>query len=198
MTTVVPATCHATSPLDLSLLSEEWWGRELERYRAALLTHIRHRVGDPALAENVVQETFLSAWSQRHRYDPARGEIGAWLWGIARHRTADALTHRTRDSDRESRVRARLEATPPPPDQMHATLISQDLHTAQTALSPIQRRMLHLADHLDLTHTEIATRTGLPLGTVKSHLRRALHTLRNTQVLAGYGETEPRVRRAGR
>lgn len=65
MTTVVPTASHAASPLNLSLLSQQWWGRELERHRPALLAHIRRRVGDPALAENVGQARIRSACERR-------------------------------------------------------------------------------------------------------------------------------------
>jgi RNA polymerase sigma factor (sigma-70 family) len=129
-------------------------------------------------AEDVTQQVFVRAWRARATYDPARGPVGAWLTGIARHQIADRLRARMRDADVTTRVELAtgrggtdevVEAA-----VIEAVVVADELNR----LPPQQRTVVRLAFFDDLTHQQIATRTGLPLGTVKSHLRRGLERLR--------------------
>jgi RNA polymerase sigma factor (sigma-70 family) len=127
-------------------------------------------------AEDVTQQVFVRAWRGRATYDPARGPVGGWLMGIARHQIADRLTARTRDVDVTTRV-ARQVGTPGtavPEHVIEAVVVADELNR----LPPQQRTVVRLAFFDDLTHQQIATLTGMPLGTVKSHLRRGLERLR--------------------
>ena len=129
-------------------------------------------------AEDVTQQVFVSAWSGRAGYRPEAGPLAAWIVGITRHRIADAQARRARDA------RARLAAV-----TVHeATPVSTVDHTAEdrvvlmdelSRLGQPQRGIIELAFFHDLTHDQIAARTGLPLGTVKSHIRRTLVRLRS-------------------
>ncbi|NAZ81391.1 sigma-70 family RNA polymerase sigma factor [Kineococcus sp. R8] len=127
-------------------------------------------------AQDVVQAVFVGAWRSRDRYDPERALPG-WLVGIARHRIADALTarHRTRE------LAGVDDAVPEPAvaDGADAAADRIVLLAELERLGEPQRTVLRMAFFDDLTHVQIAERTDLPVGTVKSHVRRSLRRLRD-------------------
>lgn len=129
----------------------------------------------PEQAADATQETFLAAWRSRHRFDPARGDLGGWLVGIARFKVIDSLRARSR---RPEVTDDRQHDTGSPDgrvDKMaERMLVSEALET----LPERARELVKLAFYEDLTHTQIAERTNLPLGTVKSDIRRGLERLR--------------------
>jgi RNA polymerase sigma factor (sigma-70 family) len=129
-------------------------------------------------AEDVTQQVFVRAWRGRATYDPGRGALGSWLVGIARRQVADRLSARFRERAATDRAgRAEVAPHPPPgPDQtvVDAMMVASEMEQ----LPPRMRLVLQLAFFDDLTHQQIATVTGLPLGTVKSNLRRGLERLR--------------------
>ncbi len=129
-------------------------------------------------AEEITQATFVAAWRGRHTYDPGRGTLAGWLLGIGRRQVLDRLRALQRDRDVATAVR-RVEpgySEAPAPERVVDRLVVAD---ELRRLSPEQRRVLELAFFDDLTHVQIAGLTGLPLGTVKSHLRRGLDRLRS-------------------
>ncbi|WP_245246942.1 RNA polymerase sigma factor, partial [Streptomyces lonarensis] len=151
------------------------------RWGALVLALARRALGDEREAEDVAQQVFLAAWSGRHRYRADRGVLAAWLVGIARHVIADALAERARRAElvaaAGSLPAAELPhagAVPGPEQALDRMLVVRELRR----LPPVQLEVLGLAFYRDLTQVEIAERTGLPLGTVKSHTRRGLRTLR--------------------
>ncbi len=128
-------------------------------------------------AEDVTQQVFVRAWRGRTTFDPSRGSLGAWLVGITRRQVAERLAHRVREHRTADLVgRASHSANPPEvSDQVvDAVVVADELDR----LAPQVRAVLRLAFFDDLTHQQIAAVTGLPLGTVKSHLRRGLERLR--------------------
>jgi len=128
-------------------------------------------------AEEVTQQVFVSAWRSRHTFDPDRGSIPAWLVGNARHRVLD----RHRGHAREVRlVRAALdEASERDRQEAPEALTDRLLLADEISRLPDPRRsILTLAFYDGYTHAEISERLGLPIGTVKSHARRALLHLR--------------------
>jgi len=147
-------------------------------------------VRDAALAEEVAEDTFWQVWRQAPRFDPTRGCALAWVLTIARSRALDAVRARQRvqavsvsadatdDStdDAETDVHERTVADPH--DLLSAVQTGHLLQSALMQLGPLPRQLVSLAFFGGLTHEEIAGHTGMPLGTVKSNIRRALITLR--------------------
>jgi RNA polymerase sigma factor (sigma-70 family) len=134
-------------------------------------------LGSGTDAEDVTQQVFIAAWTGRGGYRPDRGPLGAWITGITRHRIADALT-RIRREQRLREALAELARTADEEFESGSTsriVLLQEL----AEIEQPQRRIMELAFFGDLTHTQIAARTGLPLGTVKSHIRRSLQRLRS-------------------
>ena len=132
-------------------------------------------------AEDVTQQTFVSAWTSRAGYRPDKGPLPAWLVGVARHKIAG--TWARRDRQRRETEAAMSEVQAATADRVTAGVDTQvaDRILVLDELEQLgqpQRGIIELAFFEDLTHAQIATRTGLPLGTVKSHLRRGLERLR--------------------
>ncbi|MGW7072300.1 sigma-70 family RNA polymerase sigma factor [Streptomyces sp. NPDC054855] len=152
-----------------------------QRWGALVHTLAARALGDAREAEDVTQQVFLAAWRGRSGYRPDRGPLSAWLVGITRRKTADALTARTRRLALTTAAGVQVETgVLPTHDHPEAALDRVLIVQELGKLPPIQRLMLGMAFYQDLTQVQIAQRTGLPLGTVKSHIRRGLHRLRHT------------------
>jgi RNA polymerase sigma-70 factor (ECF subfamily) len=133
-------------------------------------------------AEEVVCDVYANAWQRASFYDPSRGTVMAWLAVMARSRAVDRLRQRREalslDDDQDGALAASLVGESLSPEQLLAQFQSGSaVHRALRALSPERRYLLGLAFFQGLSHREIADATRLPLGTVKSHLRRALAAL---------------------
>ncbi|MGW3245457.1 RNA polymerase sigma factor [Streptomyces sp. NPDC001070] len=148
------------------------------RWGSLIYSLATRALGDPAEAEDVTQQVFLGAWRGRHTYRAERAALPAWLVGIAKKKIADALSARTR---RRYLADAMITAVAvPTPPALADQIIDQVLVEHELARLPAsQREVLRLAFYEDLTHIQIAERTGLALGTVKSHARRGLIRLRH-------------------
>ncbi|MDT0567242.1 sigma-70 family RNA polymerase sigma factor [Streptomyces sp. DSM 3412] len=150
------------------------------RWGSLVHTLARRSLNDERDAEDVTQQVFLAAWRGRERYRPERGALGGWLVGITRHAIADAHAARARRADVESMSAAQQEeavrywGVDESQAAVDRVLVLQKLQR----LTPVQRRVLGMAVYGDMTQAQIAELTGLPLGTVKSHIRLALHSLR--------------------
>lgn len=131
----------------------------------------------PTSAEEVVQDTFWQVWRQAPRFDPERGTVKAWVLTIARSRALDLLRQWDSDlTDLEPEEWAAIEGPggQAPIDLLAATQQGHRVHAALAALDPVPRQLVSLAFLRGLSHEDIALCSGLPLGTVKSHIRRAL------------------------
>jgi RNA polymerase sigma factor (sigma-70 family) len=149
---------------------------------------------DEALAEDVVQEVFLVVWRHPERFDPARGSVSAWLMTMVHHRSVDAV--RREATRRRHTVPPGEEGDdwnlPPGPGADEAALdavVAGHVREALAALPAEQREALTLAYFGGFTQREVASISGIPLGTVKSRMFTAVRTLR--------GLLEGRVDRGG-
>ncbi len=129
------------------------------------------------LAEECAQDVMATLWQKAHLFDPARASVATWVYTIARNRRIDALRKARRAEPEE------LDWGPEPePDQAEALEAQQEterLGRALLALPGPQRTLIERAFYGELSHSEIAAETGLPLGTIKSRIRLALDKLRH-------------------
>jgi RNA polymerase sigma factor (sigma-70 family) len=152
---------------------------------AALFRHFAPRVkgflmksgAGATLAEECAQDVMATLWQKAHLFDPSRASVATWVYTIARNRRIDALRKARRAEPEE------LDWGPEPePDQaevLEAQEETERLGRALAALPGPQRTLIERAFYGDLSHSEIAAETGLPLGTIKSRIRLALEKLRH-------------------
>jgi RNA polymerase sigma-70 factor (ECF subfamily) len=136
----------------------------------------RRTLGEEA-AREVTQDVFVSAWRAREQFDPTRGTLAGWLVGITKRRVIDHVRRERRHSDRRADEddRGGASSSEPELDRIADRMV---VARALGSLGERPRQVITLAYVDGLTHQEIAERTGLPLGTIKSDIRRGLVTLR--------------------
>jgi len=132
---------------------------------------------DATLAEECAQEVMATLWHKAHLFDPARATVATWVFTIARNKRIDVLRKQRRPEPEDLGWGPEAE-----PDQDDVLALQQEtaqLRDAITALPEAQRELIDKAYFGDLSHREIASETGLPLGTIKSRIRLALDRLRH-------------------
>jgi RNA polymerase sigma-70 factor (ECF subfamily) len=145
----------------------------LDRFGDVVWTLARRASPSASDAEDAVQEIFLDLWKSAHRYDPAIASETTFVAMIARRRLID----RRRSSQRRPRTEPLPETSEVPADDPAPAELCMEAALAAKAvaqLRPEHRQMLLLSTCHGLSHQEIADSTGVPLGTVKAHVRRAL------------------------
>lgn len=150
-----------------------------DRYAGLISSVLQRILRDNQAAEEILQDVFFQLWNAASRFDSSRGSLPAWLVVIARNRAISRLRrHNPAAGD------ALLEGIAVSPFNLETAAARQQLLERVKAsleyLSKEQRAAVELAYFEGLTHSEIAARTGDPLGTVKTRLRSALETLRRT------------------
>jgi len=155
-----------------------------DRHGAAVYGLSLRVLGQPDLAEEVVQDVFAQVWREAGRYDANRSTVAGWIVMLTRTRAIDRLRARRARPDVTAAVPERhadpLPSAAPTPEA--ETMSAEDVRAVRGALTllPEQlRSLIELAYYEGLTHSEIAARTGMPLGTVKTRLRNAMGTLRS-------------------
>lgn len=148
------------------------------RWSPVVFTLALRSLGDRSDAEDVTQRTFVSAWTSRASYDPKKAKLSTWMVAIARRRIADM--HESRAKIRAIQAQMERVTNPDdlvhePPDLSETLLLANELQQ----LEPDAQAVMRLAFYDDLSHDEISRRLGMPLGTVKSHIRRSLTRMRN-------------------
>jgi len=172
---------------------EQDWSALLQRVRAqdvaafsALFSHFAPRVkaflmkggASAALAEECAQDVMATVWQKAALFDPARASVATWIFTIARNRRIDTI-RRTRAIEAEDVDWGPSDV----PDQAEVYDLSEEserLVQAVRQLPEAQRKLVERAFWGELSHSEIAAETGLPLGTIKSRIRLALERLRQT------------------
>ena len=152
---------------------------------AALFDHFAPRVkgflmksgADASLAEECAQEVMATCWHKAHMFDPARASVATWIFTIARNRKIDVLRKQRRPEPED--IPWGPEAEPAPEDVIALQQESAQLGEALATLPETQRELIEKAYFGDLSHSQIAAETGLPLGTIKSRIRLALERLRH-------------------
>ncbi|WP_051202761.1 sigma-70 family RNA polymerase sigma factor [Sediminimonas qiaohouensis] len=169
------------------------WVAHIERIRetgdtrafAELFQHFAPRIkgflirsgANETLAEECTQEVMATIWQKSHLFDPTRASVATWVFTIARNRKIDALRKQRRPEPEDLTWGPEAE-----PDQEDALSLQQEcaqLSQAIAALPEKQRKLIEKAYLGELSHSEIAEETGLPLGTIKSRIRLALDRLRH-------------------
>jgi RNA polymerase sigma-70 factor (ECF subfamily) len=147
------------------------------RWSSLVHTVALRSLGNAADAEDVTQQVFLAAWQGRRTLQPGRGSPAAWLVGITKHRVADLHAQRARRVRDLQAVAAEVAAGPAlsADDWAERLLLVHELER----MGDPRAAILRLAFLEDQTHEQIADRLGMPLGTVKSHVRRGLLELRD-------------------
>lgn len=176
---VTSSIVHAVDEIEDAFRSGSEHGLAAAYNAHGSLIHTLCARAHPKAAADITQEVFLAAWKARDRFDPSRGPLAAWLVGIAKNKIVDA--HR-KDGRSVPEIRdedgTRVDRVPEiraPIDQLaNRLLITEALAT----LPERPREIVQLAFYEDLTHEQIAEQTDVPLGTVKSDIRRGLARLR--------------------
>lgn len=186
---VQPADLRAVDELETAFVAGEETAlrQAYDAYGSLVFTFCRRTVGHDTAAD-VTQEVFVAAWSRRHQYDPGRGSLAGWLMGIARNKTIDAL----RASGRRERLLTQVDPTPEiTPGSVDAMADRMLVADALAQLPERSRTVIELAFFDELTHPEIAERTSLPLGTVKSDIRRGLARMRRNLARSDHEPEQP-------
>jgi RNA polymerase sigma factor (sigma-70 family) len=130
-------------------------------------------------AEDVTQHVYIQAWRSRGTYDPRRRPLRAWLVGITRHVIADKIAERSRQIRLEQRLseadRVELTSNEGIAERVADAIVVAD---GLSQLDQPRRQIVEMSFFEGLTHTQISDSLGLPLGTVKSHIKRGLAQLR--------------------
>ncbi|MEL6520456.1 MAG: sigma-70 family RNA polymerase sigma factor [Pseudomonadota bacterium] len=128
------------------------------------------------LAEECAQEVMATLWQKAHLFNPERASVSTWIFTIARNRKIDALRKQRRPEPEDLPWGPAEE-----PDQAEVMVLQQECSRLSAAIKSLpdkQRELIERAYFGDLSHSEIAAETGLPLGTIKSRIRLALERLR--------------------
>lgn len=197
MTTLTAARAAQKPPIPAEPSDEELVRRVAAKDEEALATlYARYRplafalairvVGDAGRAEDVLQDAFLAIWRKAGTYAPGRGSARTWLSSIVRNRAIDIVrASRERPvQDGEELLLGIHDTAPSVFDQVAASIDGALTHQALGELPTEQRQAISMAYFGGLSHSEIASRTGLPLGTVKSRVRLGIQRMRDAMTVA--------------
>jgi RNA polymerase sigma-70 factor (ECF subfamily) len=145
-----------------------------DAHGSLVFSYCRRALGEER-AKDVTQEVFVSAWKARHRFDPDKGSLAAWLMGIAKNRLLDNVRSEARHADRRAEMGTLEPGVEADTERIGDRMLVAD---ALMLLPDRSRTAIELAYFQQLSHSEIAERTSQPLGTVKTDIRRGLARIR--------------------
>jgi RNA polymerase sigma-70 factor (ECF subfamily) len=164
-----------------------------QRHTAILRTVIARVVHNDADVDDLLQEVFLELWNRAQTYDETKGKVLGWLITLARRRAIDRVRRRQAYARAEERLRLQTEADP----QTSHHHVEEDANASDRAvilqrmfatLPEAQREALRLAYYEGLSQREIAAKTGVPLGTIKTRLELGVRKIRTALVALGGAE----------
>lgn len=148
------------------------------RYSSQVLGLARRVLRDPSIAEEVVQDVFLKFWREPERFDSSRGNLRSFLLAMTHHRSVDLIRSESARRIREEKdARLAIESGPDIEEEVWQMAQSQKVQFALAGLPEGERSVIELAYYGGLTYREVASRLGLPEGTVKSRIRAGLKRL---------------------
>lgn len=145
-------------------------------YGPRLKAWLMHRGEQAHTAEDIVQDVMVTVWLKASLFNPDRGSFSTWVYRLTRNRWIDNKRKHNRVQPTDFDAIAKLADAPTPAadDEYDRQEAAKAVHEELALLTPEQKNMLHLAFFEGLSHSQIAERTGLPLGTVKSRIRAPL------------------------
>jgi RNA polymerase sigma-70 factor, ECF subfamily len=177
----VPGSELSGSPVEVSLISAVRFGDEsamarlYDRYSAIVYAVALRVLGDATAAEDILQEVFMQLWRNPRLFDSSRGNLASWLAVIARNRAIDTIRKRRPQIDIADLA---VSVEPDLAGDAQRARAMEKVRNTLGAMPRAQRSALEMAYFEELTHTEIASKAGEPLGTVKTQIRAALLALR--------------------
>ncbi len=153
-----------------------------ERHASAAFSLAFRMCGKRALAEDIVQEAFLSLWRSGARYDSTRGSVRTWVLGIVHNRAIDALRRgvaHDRGTISDEGIEEQLEATERTELEVGRRDEAREIRAALGGLPADQSRVIELAYYGGFTHSEIAAMLETPVGTIKGRMRLGLQKMRS-------------------
>ncbi len=182
-----------TDEVLMQRVAESGDGRALselyDRYGGLVYGAGMRYLGDRTLAEDLVQDVFVSVWRNAASFDPSKARFSTWVYRIARNRATDLA--RRRHTRARAVAPSQGEEAFPEPDSVEEILRTFDVNGGLSEISPAHREVLVLAYFRGLSQREISRHTGIPLGTVKSRTTAALRALRE-RMLAAKRPNDPR------
>jgi len=163
--------------------SDDALGEAYRRWSSLVHATALRSTGNAEDAADITQAVFVNAWRGRHTFRPEMGSLPGWLTTITRRRIADHWESRTRASRAQAAAEAvapGVEWEPAEVDQIAAQMVVAD---EIDKLGDPARRIIRMAFYDDLTHKQIAEQLQMPIGTVKSHIRRSLDRMRTRMVV---------------
>jgi RNA polymerase sigma-70 factor (ECF subfamily) len=146
-----------------------------DRYSAVVYAVALRVLGDTGAAEDVLQEVFLQLWRNPNAFDAARGSLASWLAVVTRNRAIDSLRKRRPETDIEDVV---LSVSPDLAEAAGLARAAEKVRGVMATMAAAQRGALEMAYWEGMSHSEIAEKTGEPLGTIKTRIRAGLIALR--------------------
>jgi RNA polymerase sigma-70 factor, ECF subfamily len=177
----VPSAAPNATTSDLGLVTSIRSGDQgamaalYDRYSSIVYSVSLHVLQDTGAAEDVLQDIFMQLWRNPGAFDASRGNMAAWLAVIARHRAIDALRRRRPEHDIEDVI---VSVEPDLASEADRSRTMDKVRGALQTMPSLQRSALEMAYFEGLTHSEIAEKTGEPLGTIKTRIRTGLTSLR--------------------
>ena len=156
---------------------QEAFAQLFRHYAPRVKAYLMRSGASDGLAEECMQEAMATVWRKVELFDPTRASVTTWIFTIARNRRIDVIRKERRPEPEDLPWGPEAE-----PDQEDVVALQQETQRLAEALGTLpekQRLLIEQAYFGDLSHSEIAAKTGLPLGTIKSRIRLALDRLRH-------------------